>query len=152
MRHGNGDGSASFKVVLDTNIYASIYASAFRNPEGVPARIFRAGGEGRYRLIVSPEIIHEYAGTSREKFGTREEKILKDIKLITHETETIIQPHTLPNAIPDDSDDNHILACALEGKADFIVSGDKHLLRLKEYEGIVIVRPMDFLRTLGLEE
>ena len=52
--------------------------------------------------------------------------------------------------IADDPDDDHILACAREGRADIIVSGNKHLLQLKEYEGIVIERPVDFLRTLGL--
>ena len=49
----------------------------------------------------------------------------------------------------DDPKDNHILACALARKVDMVVSGDKDLLRLKEYEGIPIVRPMDFLRTIG---
>ena len=49
-----------------------------------------------------------------------------------------------------DPDDNHILACAKSGRADVIVSGDKrHLLPLKEYEGMPIVRPVDFLRMLG---
>jgi predicted nucleic acid-binding protein len=38
----------------------------------------------------------------------------------------------------------------IAGRADFIISGDRHLLNLKEYEGIVIERPVDFLRTLGL--
>jgi predicted nucleic acid-binding protein len=56
----------------------------------------------------------------------------------------------VPQVITDDVSDNHILACALAGRADFIISGDRHLLNLKEYEGIVIERPVDFLRTLGL--
>jgi predicted nucleic acid-binding protein len=43
------------------------------------------------------------------------------------------------------------LECAVEGKADVIVSGDHHLRDLKSYQGIPIVRPIDFLRTLGVE-
>jgi predicted nucleic acid-binding protein len=62
----------------------------------------------------------------------------------------IIIPDIVPNVIENDPADNHILACAVSGKADVIVSGDKrHLLPLKEYEGIPIVRPADFLRMLG---
>ena len=58
----------------------------------------------------------------------------------------LVQPKEIPDAVPDDPDDNHIVACALEGRADLIVSGDRHLLTLGSYAGIPIVRPMDFLR------
>jgi predicted nucleic acid-binding protein len=62
----------------------------------------------------------------------------------------IIIPDIVPNVIENDPADNHILACAVSGNADVIVSGDKrHLLPLKEYEAIPIVRPADFLRMLG---
>jgi predicted nucleic acid-binding protein len=62
----------------------------------------------------------------------------------------IIIPDIVPNVVENDPADDHILACAVSGKADVIVSGDKrHLLPLKEYEGIPIVRPADFLRMLG---
>jgi predicted nucleic acid-binding protein len=54
------------------------------------------------------------------------------------------------DVIADDPDDNRILECAVEGNADVIVSGDRALLRLNSYQGIPIVRPVDFLRTLGL--
>ena len=60
-----------------------------------------------------------------------------------------VNPKTVPAVIADDPDDNHVLACAVEGNADLIVSGDQDLLRLREYESIPIVRPVDFLRTLG---
>ena len=48
--------------------------------------------------------------------------------------------------------DNRILECAIAGHADVIVSGDRHLRKLKSYKGIPIVRPVDFRRTLGLKE
>ncbi len=57
-------------------------------------------------------------------------------------------PKSVPHIIKDDPDDDHILACALAGRADLIVSGDRHLLKLKSYKGIGIVRPKDFLHTL----
>jgi predicted nucleic acid-binding protein len=62
----------------------------------------------------------------------------------------ITTPGTVPEVIAADPADNQILACALSGKAHVIVSGDRrHLLQLKEYKGITIVRPVDFLRVLG---
>ena len=60
-----------------------------------------------------------------------------------------MRPTTIPDVLPDDPDDNHIIACAVSGRADVIVSGDRDLLRLKAYEGIPIVRPMDFVRMVG---
>lgn len=53
---------------------------------------------------------------------------------------TFVNPTNLPPAFPDDPDDNHVLACAVAGRADLIVTGDKDLLRIKEYQGIPIVR------------
>jgi uncharacterized protein len=65
-------------------------------------------------------------------------------------TTTPYTPKIVPNVIEDNLADNHILACAISGKANLIVSGDRrHLLQLKDYEGIHIVRPVDFLRMLG---
>ena len=52
-------------------------------------------------------------------------------------------------AVPGDEDDNRVLECAVAGKADFIVSGDKHLLRLGSYEGIAILTVRQFLQTAG---
>jgi predicted nucleic acid-binding protein len=50
-----------------------------------------------------------------------------------------------PLAIIVDDPDNRILECAVAGQADFIISGDKHLLNLKNFQGINIVTPADFL-------
>jgi uncharacterized protein len=60
----------------------------------------------------------------------------------------IVVPQTIPDVIKEDLDDNHILACALAGKANLIVSRDLDLLRLKRYEGIGFMSPIDFLHTL----
>ena len=51
--------------------------------------------------------------------------------------------------IADDPDDNAVLACAKEGNAAYIVTGDRDLLSLGDYEGITIVTPVQFLRTLA---
>lgn len=87
----------------------------------------------------------------RVKFGVSE-TAREEIKRRVLRKAEIVQPKTVPEVIATDPADNHILACALEGNADLLVSGDRHLLSLKEYAGIPIVRPMDFLRTLGNAE
>ena len=50
--------------------------------------------------------------------------------------------------IGDDPEDNRVLECAVTGGASFIISGDKHLLELKEYQGIVVLSPSAFLAFL----
>lgn len=106
--------------------------------------------ERQYHLVVSPFIVNEFMEKLRDKFGASEDE-RETIKKKLAKVAEIVQPEpeNVPSAILGDPDDNHILACALAGKADLIVTGDRDLLRLKEYEGIPIIRPMDFLRTLG---
>ena len=61
---------------------------------------------------------------------------------------TIVSPDFTLNVIVEDEPDNRVLECAVAGKADLIVSGDLDLRRLKSFQGIAIVRPVDLLRTL----
>ena len=132
------------RVVLDTNVYAS----AFNFPHGKVAFIWEHALKGTYTLLISPAIVAELANVLREKFKWPENDIKARAKRFARMAE-IITPKIVPNVIKDDPTDNHILACAREGQADLIVSGDKHLRRIKVYEGISIIRPTDFLHTLA---
>jgi putative PIN family toxin of toxin-antitoxin system len=136
--------TGTLRVVLDTNVVVS----ALHFPDGVLSALWRALLDRRYRLILSPALVDEIAPILRERFQWREAKLQNTLRMLVKKAD-IVRPTTLPDAVPDDPDDNHILACAVEGNAALIVSGDRHLLTLKEYEGIPIVRPVDFLRTLG---
>ena len=141
MRQGS---KAGIRATLDTNVYLS----AFLFQNGATADVWRFAEAGRYTVIISPFIVREFMEKLREKFqisDAEQETIKRKVARVAE----IVQPKTVRAVIADDPDDDHILACAVEGGADIIVSGNKHLLRLKEYEGIPIVRPMDFLRTLG---
>jgi uncharacterized protein len=61
-----------------------------------------------------------------------------------------VAPQTVPAVILDDPDDDHVLACAVAGRADLIVSGDKHLLGLGgQYNNIPIVRAGEAVRIIG---
>jgi len=57
-------------------------------------------------------------------------------------------PKRKVNVVKQDPDDNKFIEAALEGEADYIVTQDRHLLKLKEFEGIKIVTPEEFLRIL----
>jgi putative PIN family toxin of toxin-antitoxin system len=133
------------RVVLDTNVYISI----FINPEGELGAIWEHALKGTYTLLISPAIVAELANVLREKFNWPENEVKARVKRFARLAE-IITPSTVPTIIKNDPADNHILACAVSGKAQTIVSGDRrHLLPLKEWEGIPIVKPVDFLRMLG---
>ena len=64
------------------------------------------------------------------------------------EKSLIVVPTEEVDIIKNDPDDNKFIEAALEGKAEYIVSQDKHLLLVKEYQGIKIIHPEDFLKLL----
>lgn len=85
----------------------------------------------------------------REDLGWEDNVRIRHLKTIA-KTAEIIRPTITLDAIREDPPDNRILECAVAGRADLIVAGDRHLQRLRRYEGLPIVRPIDFLRTLGI--
>ena len=119
-----------FRVVLDTNVYISVFTS----PQGALGAIWEQALKGTYTLLISPFIVAEVAGVLREKFQWPEEAVKGRVKRFARMAE-IITPKTVPNVIENDPADNHVLACADEGQADLIISGDKrHLLPLRKYK------------------
>jgi putative PIN family toxin of toxin-antitoxin system len=134
---------ASLKVVLDTNVYFS----AFSN-RGVPYQLWQRALHGDYRLFISPPLMRELADVLRNDLTWSEVEIVAQLKLLSRVASIVIPTETL-NVVVNDPDDDRILECAVAGNADLIVSGDQHLTKLKSYRGIGIVRPVDFLRTLG---
>ena len=133
------------RAVVDTNVYIS----AFLHPERPIFQIGQQAAEHRYRLLISPAIVNEVGRVLRETFGFEERASLHRLKARVKAAE-IVNPETTLEVIREDPPDNRILECAVEGRATLIVSGDRHLRRLKIYQGIPIVRPIDFLRTLGV--
>ena len=136
--------SGDLRVVLDTNVYIS----AFTRSRGASFQTWIAARDRRYHLLTSPPIIQEIAGVlRRQKFHTRDQDIAALVKQIARVAEIILPALTL-EVIQEDPPDNRILECAVEGRANLIVSGNKHLKRLKDFEGIPIVPPRTFLYTL----
>jgi putative PIN family toxin of toxin-antitoxin system len=131
-------------VVFDTNVYFS----AFTHPAGTPFRIWQKAVKGDFILIVSPAILRELAHVLRDVLQWQETDIVACLKLVTKVAE-IISPTISLHVIAEDPTDDRILECALASRADLIVSGDRHLRKLKSFRNIGIVQPRDFLRTLG---
>jgi predicted nucleic acid-binding protein len=89
--------------------------------------------------------MRELADVLRNDLKWLEPEIIAQLKLIAR-VAVIVSPDSELQAVTKDPDDDRILECALDGKADLVVSGDKHLTRLKSFRGIAIVRPADFMR------
>lgn len=102
----------------------------------------------RFRLLLSPQIASELAGVLRGKFSWEDARVLPEVKFLVRTAEMVVPKVTLH--VVSDDDDNRILECAVAGRAGLIVSSDRHLRKLKSYEGIGIITPIDFHRILSL--
>ena len=128
------------KVVLDTNVYISAILFG-----GKPERIISMARSSEIELLISPDILAEVAKVLRAKFAWTDEQIRVTLAEITSIT-TLITPKIALKVIAEDKADNMFLACALAGGAEYVVSGDtRHLQPLKEYQGIRILSPAEFL-------
>lgn len=129
------------RVVLDTNVLISAIVFG-GNPERILLEIHKKG----YALLVSPAILVELARILRKKLMWQEDKILFALEGLK-KLHTLVTPTIKIQKIHSDPSDNRILECAVFGKADYIVTGDKkHLLPLKKFSGIPILSPKEFLQ------
>ena len=81
-------------------------------------------------------------------FKNKNLEIIRTIEKIVS-ISTIIEPTQKLDIVKEDPDDNIILECALEGNVDYIISQDNHLLKLKEFKGIKIINPEEFLKIIN---
>jgi hypothetical protein len=133
------------RVVLDANIFVSTVLKSHSNP----AKVFQLAKEGKVTLISSKDIFSEvktvllYAKL-RKLHRCAPKEIYEFVKRATR-VSFIVPGTTKIHEITDDPADNKYLSAAIEGKADFIVSGDHHLKDLKTFQGIRILDPSTFL-------
>lgn len=131
------------KIVCDTNILIS----AFIFPGGPPEEIFHSIIMQDYQLGISVPILEEFKNVLRKKFAWPEDKISEIIELIQRNAVTVNSRHKV-NIIHDEPD-NRILECAEEFGADYIISGDKHILKLVKYKNIKILSASVFLKEIS---
>lgn len=136
--------SELLKVVADTNVYISAILSG-----GKPGEIEHLARQRKIELLTSEAILDELAGVFKSKFDWPDwqiSEIIESLRAIT----TLVVPRQTLKVIKAHEPDNRILECALEGKAQYIVSGDEHhLIPLKEYQGIRILSPVDFINIVS---
>ncbi len=139
-------GSKSkLKVVIDTNVFVS--GLTFK---GKPREVLDLVWRGDIEACISSFILKELEETLRKDFGWDRDQIRHTIEKIKAKT-ILIQPKSRIGVIKQKDDDNRVLECAIEGKVQYLISGDrKHLLPLKEYQGTKILSPAEFLRLLFL--
>ena len=130
------------KIVFDTNIYIS----AFVIPGGNAEKAYFHAIDGHFELCTSIAILTELARKLDEKFGWEKHKIAQLITAIS-DIATVVKTTPWLKVLSDDPD-NRILECALKAKSDFLVTGDKHLLKLRSYENCKIIKLSAFLKML----
>jgi len=126
------------RVVYDTNVLIS---GLFW--DGPPRELIKKAIDGQVELVLSEFILKELAETLADSFGLSEKEvnpILEKVRAIS----TIVYPVKSLHVVRD-KDDDRILECAVEGECDYLVTGDSDLLSLREYHGVRIVSPRDFL-------
>ncbi len=143
-----GKRPARIEVVLDTN--ALVSALLFG---GGPGELISLWEKGRIVPLLSKDVLLEYvrvlgypkfALSAEDIKGLIEEHVLPYAELVT--------VGKTPSVIHADPADDKFLALAVAGGADFLISGDRHLLALERYQGVEILTPRDFLERRELSE
>jgi len=129
------------KLVFDTNIFIPAFVIPYSKAEKTILRILK----GDDSLIISKDIINEVLSVLSAKFY-RDSEAISHTALYLSDLAQIVKPVKRIHILEDDPD-NRVLECALHGKADAIVTGDKEMLKLKEIEGIRIISLKEYLES-----
>ncbi len=127
------------KVVIDTNVFVSSFFG------GKPRTIIDLWREHTITLCLSKDILEEYIDVLHRL--NLDKSLLAELLGLFSKNFNLIFTRNTPDihVIEEDPDDDKCIACAIALKADLIVSGDKRLLKLGEYQGINILNPDEFL-------
>ena len=136
------------RLVLDTNVVVSALLWG-----GVPYKLLQAAVAGEVELYTSAVLLDELRGIlvrphlAKRLIGQRRsvEQAVESYARLCHS----VQPLHTPRVVLHDPDDDHVVAAAIEAQAHLIVSGDKHLLQLKDSINIPVLKAQDALLRIG---
>lgn len=129
-------------VVADTNVFISALMFG-----GLPGSFLDLAFMRSFLLVTSPALLEELDEKLRLKFEVSQD----DADLIRGRLEAVafvVKPDMVLDAVAEDPDDNRVLECAVAGKADYIVSGDRHLQKLGSYRGVPILTVRQFMEAI----
>jgi len=130
------------KVVLDTNIFVS----ALFNKESSSFKIFKMAKEGKIKILWS-SLIKKEIQTILDNLPFSKKRKREFLSLLKKENKVF--PKKRLNLIKEDPEDNKFLECAFFGKANFILTHDFHLLSIKNFKNIKIIKPKEFIKIYG---
>ena len=130
------------RVVFDTNIYISALAI----PGGNAENAYLEAVHGTCELYTSVALLTETARVPQTKCDWAEDKVREAVQAIS-QIATVIRPRPTLHLLAEEPD-NRILECAIAAQAEFVVSGDRHLLALKHHGDITMIPLADFLAKL----
>jgi putative PIN family toxin of toxin-antitoxin system len=135
------------RLVLDTNVVVSGLLWS-----GAPRQLLDAARDGHAELFTSTALLDELEATLRyPKFQPKITASLLSVERLVDlygSLATVVRPARIEPTIKADPDDDAVLACAIASRADFIVSGDRHLLDLGRYDELDIVKVAQVLARL----
>jgi len=132
-----------YAIVPDTNVLVS----GSTVPHGNPAFILNSWRSEKIQIITSLEILAEFQRVMLEKFNAPQNEV-EVLNAFFIWKGKVVEPKQKFNVVKEDPTDNKFLEAAVEGSADYIVSGDKDLLRLKNFMGIQIISPAEMASIL----
>ena len=127
------------RVVFDTNIFISALAIPGSLAEKAMLKVI----EGGDILIISRDIIYEVLSVLSSKFS-RDKEGLSHVAVFLSELGQLVKP-TQKLSIFKEDPENRILECAIHGKANVLVTGDKEMLQVREYKGVKIISLKEYI-------
>ncbi len=128
------------RAVIDTNVFVSSFFG------GNPRKIIDLWKNDKLTLCLSNAVLDEYINVLR-RIGLKDEAELEELILLFSSGFNLLFTTKTPKVkiIRNDPDDDKFIECAMALKADVIITGDREVLSIKEYRGIKIMTPLQFL-------
>ncbi|MEK6933663.1 MAG: putative toxin-antitoxin system toxin component, PIN family [Nanoarchaeota archaeon] len=131
------------RFTLDTNFLVSATQWNYSIANKLLEKLIRENHD----IFATKEILEEFTEILKRDFKYNDQEIREILEKVLQFL-TLVTPTKKVDVVKEDTDDNKIIECAIESEAEYILSYDKHLLNLKEYSGIKIIRPEEAMTYL----